>query len=399
MKYVYISGKNEIKMWCNPDELEIAAFQQALDIAKLPFIFRHIALMPDAHTGYGMPIGGVVATKNVVVPNFVGVDIGCGMRAVKTSWKIDPAINPIEQYEFVKLHKLLKETTITGFSHNTLNEENKKIAHEFIDNGLNIPLTNEYSFNEFENAVATQCKSLGGGNHFEECQYDEDGNVWIMIHSGSRNIGARIAKYYHTKAQELCDKYWINLPSPDLAYLPFDDTYGQNYFNDMQIALKFAFLNRSLLINNALECMNKIKPTLAVDLFDVHHNYASIENHFGKKVLIHRKGATSAKMGEIGIIPGSMGTCSYIVKGLGNRESFMSCSHGAGRKMGRNEAKRSLNIDKESFKLKNVLHSMDSIDKLDEAPGSYKDIDDVMINQNDLVSIITKLKPIISIKG
>ncbi len=220
-----------------------------------------------------------------------------------------------------------------------------------------------------------------------------------MIHSGSRNIGATIAKYHHAIAVELCQQWNSDIPNKDLSFLPLDSDEGQIYFTDMQIAGEFAQMNRDMMMDEVFACMSDIAEVEELDRINIHHNYASMENHFGKNVLVHRKGATRARKGERGIIPGSMGSKSYIVEGLGNPESFCSCSHGAGRVMGRKEAKRSLDMAEESRKMDGILHSMTSKDKLDEAPGSYKDISVVMANQADLVKPIVELSPILSIKG
>jgi tRNA-splicing ligase RtcB len=247
-----------------------------------------------------------------------------------------------------------------------------------------------------------QLGTLGGGNHFIEIQKGDDGYIWIMLHSGSRNFGLKIANVYHKKASALCSKWYSYLPDKDLAFLPIDTPEAKEYLEAMDYALSFAKENRYLMMNNIKTCFRDVISNIAYgDLTDVHHNYANMENHFGTNVMVHRKGATSAKLGEKGIIPGSQGTASYIVEGLGNPQSFMSCSHGAGRKMGRKQASRELNLKNEIEKLdaQGIIHSIRTKDDLDEASGAYKDIDVVMRNQEDLVKILVKLKPIAVIKG
>jgi tRNA-splicing ligase RtcB len=223
-----------------------------------------------------------------------------------------------------------------------------------------------------------------------------------MIHSGSRNFGLKIANTYHKKAVALCEKWFSKLPDKDLSFLPFDEPEAIEYLDSMDFALAFAKKNRYLMIENIKTCFNSVISEIEYDeTINIHHNYAKIENHFNSNVMVHRKGATSARLGEVGIIPGSQGTASYIVKGLGNPESFMSCSHGAGRKMGRKQAIRELNLNDEIEKLdsQGVIHSIRTVKDLDEAAGAYKDIDKVMENQKDLVKILVKLRPLAVIKG
>jgi tRNA-splicing ligase RtcB len=258
---------------------------------------------------------------------------------------------------------------------------------------------------EYKNALKS-IGTLGGGNHFIEIQKGSDGHIWIMIHSGSRNLGKQIADHYDKIARELNKKWYSEVPDKwELAFLPVNSKEGQSYIREMNYAVEFALANRKLMIDRVIEIFQKElvgfenPETKFNEMINIAHNYARQENHFGKNVWVHRKGATSAREEEIGIIPGSQGTKSYIVKGKGNPESFESCSHGAGRKMGRKQAQRSLSYEEEIKKMGSVIHGMRGEKDLDEAPGSYKDIDVVMQNQKDLVDIVVELSPLAVIKG
>jgi tRNA-splicing ligase RtcB len=373
--------KIPIKMWL--DEIEGGALRQAKNLANLPFAFKWIAIMPDSHEGYGMPIGGVLAAERVIIPNAVGVDIGCGVVAAKTS------LTEIDLDAIKKIMGKARELIPVGFKH-------QKIEQPW-DGFDEAP---DYSIIQKElSSARRQLGTLGGGNHFIEVQAGNDGHIWLMIHSGSRNIGLKVAGFYNKLARALCEKWHSGVTDKDLAFLPFDTEEGHEYYDAMSFCLQFARANRALMMKRMFEIVNEITGAEAQDELDIHHNYAAIEHHYGKNVLVHRKGATKAAKGQRGIIPGSMGTSSYIVAGLGNPESFESCSHGAGRKMGRKEASRSLNLKEEQEKMKGIVHGLRTVKELDEAPGAYKDIDAVMENQKDLVEIIVKLEPLAVIKG
>ena len=414
-------GQNvPIKSWCN--EPEEGAIEQARNLSKLPFIFKQVCLMPDTHQGYGMPIGGVIATKGVVIPNAVGVDIGCGMCAVKTSIKYENVTADM-------LKKLLdgskeykggiRSNVPVGFNHH------KKAQEEFLMPDIGSPTNRTCDYLEIlekkypivhqeYNSALKQLGTLGGGNHFIEIQKGSDGYIWIMIHSGSRNLGYKVAKHYNKLAQELCKKWYSNIPEykgqDGLAFLPLDSSEGQRYLLEMQYCLEFARASRTLMMKNILQIMinqgwfdNDFQGLQETrnSFINIHHNFAQLENHFGQNVVVHRKGATSAKEGQIGIIPGSQGTASYIVKGKGNIESFKSCSHGAGRKMSRKKAREILDLEEEKKKLDDmgVLHAIRHKSNLDEASSAYKNIDVVMKEQKDLVDIVVKLQPLAVVKG
>lgn len=372
-----------IKCWAS--NIEQGALDQAINLANLPFTFKHVALMPDAHQGYGMPIGGVLATRGVVIPNAVGVDIGCGMGAVRTSLLTEDATPEL-------LKRILsgaRDMIPTGFKHH---------KHAQAWEGFNRPPSIEVIQGELDRAPK-QLGTLGGGNHFIELQAGDDGYVWVMLHSGSRNFGFKTAKFYHSLAQELCAKWHVTLPDKDLAFLPLDTQEGQDYMTAMNYCLEFAAANRGLMMSTMLGIIHHQTLAIGTDEINIHHNYAALENHYGQNVMVHRKGATCVRWGIRGIIPGSMGTASYIVEGLGNPESFQSCSHGAGRRMGRKEACRSLSLEAEQAKMEGIIHGVRNQDDLDECPGAYKDIETVMADQEDLVRVLVKLRPLASLKG
>ncbi len=415
-------GKNvSIKSWCN--EPEEGAIEQAKNLASLPFIFKHVALMPDTHRGFGMPIGGVIATKNVVIPNAVGSDIGCGVCAVKTSL-IDISTEQIKKILGGSKENKggIRSSIPIGFNHHSKKQDENLMP--FGSDGLvhyNIN-KNNIIFKEYQSTLR-QLGTLGGGNHFIEIQKGSDGYIWVMIHSGSRNLGYKVAKHYNKLAQELCKKWYSDIPEfkgeDGLAFLPVDTKEGQDYFKEMQYCVDFALANRQLMMNRITDIFIEIAKTMPSfhpiyfsDLegnianpkdvmINIAHNYASLENHFGQNVWVHRKGATSAKEGQLGIIPGSQGTASYIIKGKGNVESFTSCSHGAGRKMSRKKARAELSLEEEQKKLdeQGIIHAVRNKCNLDEASGAYKDINVVMEEQKDLVDIVVELKPLAVVKG
>ena len=378
-----------IKIWTKDlDDIyrEEDVLDQAVNLANLPFAFKHIALMPDYHLGYGIPIGGVLATKGAIIPNAVGYDIGCGMLAMQTF------LHDIDQKTLIKIKADIEKYIPVGSNHH---------KEKQLWNGWNDAPDTLIVQRELESAKH-QLGTLGSGNHFIEIQKGNDGFIWIMIHSGSRNFGYKIAGHYHKIAKIMCENWYSNIPNKDLSFLPMDMDIATEYMKAMNYALLFAKENRYRMMNQVIDILHYDYYQEYVDcIYDVHHNYAQWENHFGQNVIVHRKGATSAKKGEIGIIPGSQGSKSYIVEGLGNPESFMSCSHGAGRKMSRTEAKKNLNLEEEIKKLddQGILHTIRGKDDLDEADGSYKDINVVMDDQKDLVKIMIELTPLATIKG
>lgn len=380
-----------IKLWIGI--VDQNALDQAYNLANLPFAFKHIALMPDCHMGYGMPIGGVLATKDVIIPNAVGVDIGCGMCAVKTS------LTEIDTELLKKIMGEIRQVIPVGFKKHNEPQEN-----DFVLPGEWGPIISQEERN-----IDYQIGTLGGGNHFIEIQKGSDDHIWIMLHSGSRNLGFKVAKYYNDRAVSENQRWHTSVPKEwELAFLPLSSLLAQEYLKDMQICVDFALANRKLMMDRIVDIFHdqtegfEVLPEWGDEfgIINIAHNYASLENHFGQNVWVHRKGATLAREGTIGIIPGSQGTKSYIVKGKGNPESFMSCSHGAGRKMGRKQAQRELDLNEQIKQLndKGIIHSVRGKKDLDEAPGAYKDIDEVMKNQEDLVEILVELTPLAVIK-
>ncbi|MBI2420399.1 MAG: RtcB family protein, partial [Ignavibacteriales bacterium] len=370
--HVLNTQKLPIKLWLK--DIEPAALEQAKHLAELPFAFRHIAIMPDSHVGYGMPIGGVLATRDVVIPNAVGVDIGCGMCAVKTS------LQELPKDYLKEILGEIRRTIPVGFTHHkTKQDENRMPA-------LDVKQKSAIVEREYYNALF-QIGTLGGGNHFIELQKGPDGFIWVMIHSGSRNFGKQVADHYNKLAIELNEKWHSTVPKTwQLAFLPLDSEPGQAYLREMQYCVDFAFANRKLMMETILnQCIPSIFNAKGISfscepMINIAHNYSQMENHFHEDVMVHRKGATLARNDTIGIIPGSQGSSSFIVRGKGNSESFNSCSHGAGRKMGRNQAEKSLNLKQEIDNLNaaGVLHAVKGPKDLDEAPGAYKNIEEVM---------------------
>jgi len=377
-------------MWL--DEPEEGALQQALNLANLPFAFSHICLMPDTHQGYGMPIGGVMATKDVIVPNAVGVDIGCGMCAVKTNIKADG----LERKQLTQIMADIRRLIPLGFNHHKERQDESLMPQGYRIDELVI-VKREYF------AALKQFGTLGGGNHFIELQRSDDGFLWIMVHSGSRNFGLQVAEYYNKTAKKLNEFYYSSVsPKADLAFLPFETDEAHAYYQEMKYCTEFALANRKLMMERIQQVISTTLNNVTYEpMINIAHNYAAWEKHFDTKVIVHRKGATSAKKDETGIIPGSQGTKSYIVEGLGNPESFMSCSHGAGRVMSRSAAIRKLDLEEEKRKLDKlgIIHSIRSKSDLEEASSAYKDISQVMALQSDLVKIKVELSPLAVIKG
>jgi len=396
-----------LKSWCPDPEAE--ALAQAANLAAHPAVVSHVALMPDCHVGYGMPIGGVIACRDVIIPNAVGVDIGCGMGAVRTTATVEqlPDLSRIR-----KILDAIKSRIPVGEGNGHRQPQSWRGFEKFED-GLGRGGRPGWMDETGLHRDRLNLGTLGGGNHFIELQADTDGVVWMMLHSGSRNLGYRVANFYHRLARALNEKWRAAIPSPDLAFLPLEELEGEAYVRDMNFALAYALENRRQMMEVFKEVLSAHLPGIRfTEEINIHHNYAAVENHFGRNVWVHRKGATSARSGELGIIPGSMGTFSYIVRGLGNPDSFASCSHGAGRRMGRKEADRRLSVEECDRAMAGIVFDRwhragghgrrggrgGALD-LSEAPQAYKDIDTVIANQRDLVEPVVKLRPLGVIKG
>jgi len=385
------SEKIPIRLWL--DDMEPGALEQAKNLANLPFAFSHIAVMPDAHQGFGMPIGGVLATREVVIPNAVGVDIGCGVCAQKTP------VAHITSDQVRKILDRIRKVIPLGFNHHK-----KEQPEEWMPSREYFTFTKGLVANREYRSALKQIGTLGGGNHFIEIQNGDDGFVWIMVHSGSRNIGYKVAQHYNKTAKDQSGKGRRRVPPKwDLAYLIPGSDEETKYLEEMRYCVEFAFASRKRMIRRVREIFTDVTGVEAGDepLINIAHNYAAREIHYGVPVVVHRKGAIRAKSGEKGIVPGSQGAPSYIVRGKGNPESFMSCSHGAGRKLGRRQAVRELDLDYERgiLEKKGIIHSLHSRKDLEEAAGAYKDISEVMANQKDLVDIEVELTPLGVIKG
>jgi tRNA-splicing ligase RtcB len=398
MKVIHEPSKQRVPIKCWADDADADTMKQAVNVASLPCVIGHVALMADAHVGFGMPIGGVVAVKDAIIPYAVGMDIGCGMSAWRTGIPLREITDHLDT-----IVRYIEKRIPVGFEHRTPHDGRQQAEQHAPEIFERLKGSNpKDAYLSGHSAIIEQLGTLGGGNHFIEVQADTDDVVWIMLHSGSRNVGKTICDHFYRVAKDYCRKHDLEVSDPALSYLPTSSAEGRGYLEHMLFAQDFARLNRQVMmrmIQRAIEQMpvgRYVENTR--DVVNIHHNYASEEEHFGQKVWVHRKGATSARAGQLGIIPGSMGTRSYIVRGLGNTESLFSCSHGAGRVMGRNEAKKTISMDRFKQTMKGI-HFRPSPRHLDEAPDAYKDIDRVMANQADLVEIVTRLRPVAVVKG
>jgi len=382
-------AQHDVLSWAN-HEFSIEEQSMLRNVSRLPCLFKHVALMPDAHLGKGSMVGSVVATKEAVIPATVGVDIGCGMMAVKTPFK-----SGILDGKLKELRLKIEEAIPTGFS-----QYNESVDESSYWNGWNEFADLHEGVRDRKAKAMRQLGTLGGGNHFIEVCLDTENFVWLMLHSGSRNIGKELAERHISTAKSL---WRLNeLPAPDLAYFISGTPEFIAYWNDLEWAQRYAMKNREIMMTRLLKVFNKMfnhrqpfKPELAVNC---HHNYVALEQHYGESVFVTRKGAINAAAGTYGIIPGSMGAKSFIVKGRGLPESFNSCSHGAGRKFSRGAAKR--NFTKEDLERQTAgVECRKDVGVLDEIPGAYKSIETVMKNQEDLVEVIAEIKQVVCVKG
>ena len=406
MLYEVINEKDHhlVKSWTNGVIFDENAKKQVLNIASMPFIHKHIAIMPDVHLGKGATIGSVIPTIGAVIPAAVGVDLGCGMMAVKTSLK---AIDLPDTLSNLR-HEIEKQVP-HGRSKQIKKGRDKGSWSELPEDVIQAWLPLQHRFNRLCNQHPWLEKTnhrnhlgtLGTGNHFIELCLDEKNQVWVMLHSGSRGVGNKIGSEFIEKAKKDMERWLIHLPDKDLAYIPEGSAHFDDYINAVSWAQDFARINRTVMMQRTLAAMQKIleQPfTAELKAVNCHHNYISREYHFGQDVWVTRKGAVSAKLGEMGIIPGSMGAKSFIVRGLGNAESFCSCSHGAGRVMSREEAKRRVSLDEHVQATAGVECRKDE-SVIDETPSAYKDIEKVMAAQADLVEIVHTLKQVLCVKG
>lgn len=385
-----------IKIWSPIIDVEKQAIDQLVNLSGLPFVFKHIAAMPDVHLGKGATVGSVIATKGAVIPAAVGVDIGCGMMAVKLSVQPD-----LIREKTAAIRSAIEAIVPVG------HRGNEKITDNVLNwdgwkkwDDLYATKNHTRAETDLKQRAISQIGSLGGGNHFIELCTDQDGQIWVMLHSGSRNIGKSLAELHIGNAKNLMKKMFISLADPELAYYAEHTPEYDQYMRDLNWAQDYAMENREEMMRRILWAIGNVVKTeyFVSTTINCHHNYASKETHYGENVLVTRKGAVRARSKDYGIIPGSMGTRSYIVKGLENDQSFHSCSHGAGRKMSRTKAKELFTLADLAEQTAGVDCRKDS-EVIDEIPGAYKDIDQVMENQKDLVTIVAQLKQFMCIKG
>ena len=404
--YQYKAGtRAPIKAWTHGVPVDKAAIKQLVNLSSLPFIHKHIAVMPDVHGGIGSTIGSVIPTKGAIVPAAVGVDIGCGMMAVQTNLTAhdlpDSLFTLRSAIEAVIPHGRSDnggKNDVGSWQHDMPPQHEarwKLLADRYTEITEKHPKTRAHK-------TAAHMGTLGTGNHFIEICLDEADRVWVMLHSGSRGPGNRIGSYFIELAKKEMDRYFIGeyLPDRALAYLVEHTEYFDDYVTAVHWAQDFATQNREAMMLSVLATMAIVlKPfSLQKVAVNCHHNYVEKENHFGANVWVTRKGAVRARSGELGIIPGSMGAKSFIVRGKGNPESFHSCSHGAGRVMSRTEAKKIITLDQHAEAMQGIEARLDA-DILDESPAAYKDINAVMAAQESLVEIVHTLRQIVNVKG
>ena len=389
-------GGVPVHVWT--DDVEAEALKQLVNVARLPFVFRHVAAMPDVHTGIGATVGAVIPTKGAIIPAAVGVDIGCGMGAVRLSLTAADLPDRLG-----RVRGVIEAAVPVGFdqhdARDALGHAAKPFAralHRIADKHPQLAKMQK----SFDETWVRQLGTLGGGNHFIEVCLDEEARVWVMLHSGSRGIGNAIGRYFIERAREHCLKRDVRLPDRDLAWFDEGTPLFDDYVEAVGWAQDYAAANRGEMMGLVLEALARVLPPFAAtaEAINCHHNYVERERHFGESVLVTRKGAIRAGQGELGIIPGSMGAKSYIVRGRGDADSFSSCSHGAGRRMSRTEAKRRFSRADLERETAGVECRKDA-GVIDEIPGAYKSIDEVMANQTDLVEVVHTLKQVVCVKG
>jgi tRNA-splicing ligase RtcB len=396
IKQVHTDQRVPVKIWT--DDVDEKSRQQLANIASLPFIHHHVAAMPDVHLGIGATIGSVIATHKAIIPAAVGVDIGCGMVACRLSI----TANDIDERSLKKVFDQISRDVPVGRAQHDDDRVLMEAAKPF-EGRLNA-MTQKHpqllkAFGKFSKWV-NQMGSLGGGNHFIEVCLDESDQVWIMLHSGSRGIGNALAAYFIELARQDMERWMIHLPDRDLAYFPEGTEHFDDYVEAVTWAQEYAFQNRQCMVDLVLKGLRRHLPAFEVtsEVVNCHHNYVAQEHHYGANVWVTRKGAIRARQGDLGIIPGSMGAKSYIVRGLGNPESFTSSAHGAGRRMSRTAAEKQFTEFDMAKQTEGVICRKDK-GVIDEIPGAYKDIDAVMENQKDLTETLHTLKQVVCVKG
>lgn len=397
MQVTHEPGSRPIKAWT--DHIEDAALTQLKNLARLPFLASNgVAVMPDVHAGIGSTVGSVIATMKAIIPAAVGMDIGCGMNALRLSLKASGLPDSLRS-----VRETIEQAVPTGFEmhRSDVGIESNWGEHGDLYNRW-VELSDEFPDLKVRPAsVTAQLGTLGGGNHFVELCLDESGDVWVMLHSGSRGVGNAIGRHFIEKAKELCERWHVELPDNDLAFLPEGERTFDDYVKAVHWAQEYAFTNRAVMMDLVLKALRSsigASFTVTQEAINCHHNYVERESHFGHNLWITRKGAIRARAGDLGIIPGSMGQRSYIVRGKGAPESYCSCSHGAGRVMSRTEARKRFSLTDLVEQTQGVECRKDA-EVIDEIPGAYKDIDVVMANQRDLVEVVHTLKQVLCVKG
>ena len=397
IKQILEKGLVPVKIYT--DDVEASALDQLINISRLPIIHHHVAAMPDVHTGIGATVGSVIPTKGAVIPAAVGVDIGCGMNALRLSLRAEQLPDSLRQ-----VRSAIEAAIPVGFNLHKDDSVIRKSTITPLAKGLNRILDKHPAIGKMkknlERSWPRQIGTLGGGNHFIEICLDEHQEVWIMLHSGSRGIGNCIGQYFISLAKKDMARHLGQLPDTDLAYFSEGSEHFADYVEAVHWAQDYAMTNRREMMHLIMQALSTVLPSFEItkEAINCHHNYVSKETHFGAQVYVTRKGAIRAEVGELGIIPGSMGVKSYIVRGKGNPESFNSCSHGAGRRMSRSQAKKKFNQQDMEAQTVGVECRKDS-GVIDEIPGAYKDIDVVMANQSDLVEVVHTLKQVVCVKG
>ncbi len=403
MAKMQVFNDGRIKAWTDGVPFEKQAFDQVQRLSGLPFIHKHVAVMPDVHAGIGATVGSVIATRGAVIPAAVGVDIGCGMVAVKTSLEASDLPDSLSE-----MRSAIEKAVPHGRTDNG-GRNDRGAWGEPCPEAVAVWQNLEPGFRRMcedhpklaKANTISHLGSLGTGNHFIEVCLDENQDVWVMLHSGSRGVGGRIGSYFIELAKEDMKTWFVNLPDQDLAYLPEGTQHYNDYCSAVSWAQNFASNNRDIMLERTLDAIRDVLGvpfSTGMEAINCHHNYVSKEYHFGANVLVTRKGAVRAREGELGIIPGSMGAKSYIVRGKGNPFSFHSCSHGAGRAMSRTEAKKRFTVEDHAKATEGVECRKDQ-DVIDETPAAYKDVDAVMRAQEDLVEVVHTLKQVLCVKG
>ena len=393
-------GRVPVKVWT--DDVEHEALQQLINVSQLPIVHGHVAAMPDVHAGIGATVGSVIPTKSAIIPAAVGVDIGCGMNAVRLTLAAKDLPDTLG-----KVRGAIEDAVPVGFNQHDYDDVSRGAharAARPLSDGLDRIAKKHPEVTKMQKQFARtwlcQLGTLGGGNHFIELCLDAEDRVWVMLHSGSRGIGNVLGRHFIAAARRDMERLHASLPDRNLAYFSEGSALFADYVEAVEWAQDYAMANRRRMMALLVETLRRHLPPFATDgeAINCHHNYVARETHLGEKLFITRKGAISAREGELGIIPGSMGARSYIVRGLGNPQSFHSCAHGAGRRMSRTEAKRRFSREDLAAQTRGVECRKDA-GVIDEIPGAYKDIDVVMANQADLVEVVHTLKQVLCVKG